>query len=165
MAALELAGLGFARTPLNVPDDDLLANLERVWIALGRQPTRDELEGPGSAYHPSTYSHRFGSWNKTLDAFKAYIEHKGKKGDRVMPNPGPIRRKTGRRSRRINVALRYKVLERDHYACRLCGSSPANERGVKLHIDHITPWDKGGETVLENLQTVCTTCNYGKSNR
>ncbi len=32
------------------------------------------------------------------------------------------------------------------------------------HIDHIKPWSKGGETVLENLQTLCATCNLGKSN-
>ena len=35
---------------------------------------------------------------------------------------------------------------------------------VELHVDHIKPWSKGGETVLENLQTLCATCNLGKSN-
>ncbi|WP_343324290.1 HNH endonuclease signature motif containing protein [Streptococcus sp. Marseille-P8640] len=34
---------------------------------------------------------------------------------------------------------------------------------VVLHVDHIIPWSKGGETVLGNLQTLCSKCNLGKS--
>ncbi|MBA3804703.1 MAG: HNH endonuclease, partial [Acidobacteria bacterium] len=36
--------------------------------------------------------------------------------------------------------------------------------GVALHVDHIRPWSKDGETLLENLQTLCSECNLGKSN-
>jgi 5-methylcytosine-specific restriction endonuclease McrA len=32
-----------------------------------------------------------------------------------------------------------------------------------LHVDHKTAWANGGETVLENLQTLCSKCNIGKS--
>ncbi|MFZ6816453.1 HNH endonuclease [Undibacterium sp. Rencai35W] len=28
----------------------------------------------------------------------------------------------------------------------------------------MVPWSKGGETVLANLQTLCSVCNLGKSN-
>ena len=28
------------------------------------------------------------------------------------------------------------------------GRSPATEAGLKLEVDHVIPWDKGGETVL-----------------
>ncbi len=31
--------------------------------------------------------------------------------------------------------------------------------------DHIVPWSKGGKTVLENLQMLCTECNLAKSDR
>ena len=34
---------------------------------------------------------------------------------------------------------------------------------IILHVDHIKAWAKGGETVLENLQTLCSVCNIGKS--
>jgi 5-methylcytosine-specific restriction endonuclease McrA len=33
-----------------------------------------------------------------------------------------------------------------------------------LHVDHIKPWSHGGETIEDNLQTLCATCNLGKSN-
>jgi 5-methylcytosine-specific restriction endonuclease McrA len=63
-----------------------------------------------------------------------------------------------------SLRLRFKVLQRDRFSCRVCGASPAKRAGVELHVDHIRPWSTGGETVLENLQTLCSTCNLGKSN-
>lgn len=66
-------------------------------------------------------------------------------------------------SRVVSDKLRYKVLKRDNFKCCACGASPAKDPSVELHIDHIVPWSKGGETVLENLQTLCSRCNLGKS--
>ena len=68
-----------------------------------------------------------------------------------------------RRTRAISDKLRYQVLKRDNFKCCTCGASPAKEPSVELHIDHIIPWSKGGETTLENLQTLCSKCNIGKS--
>ncbi|MBR5903681.1 MAG: HNH endonuclease, partial [Clostridia bacterium] len=59
--------------------------------------------------------------------------------------------------------LRYQVLKRDNFKCCACGASPAKDPSVELHIDHIVPWSKGGETVIDNLQTLCSKCNLGKS--
>ena len=56
--------------------------------------------------------------------------------------------------------LRYQILKRDGFRCKLCGRSA--EDGVKLHVDHIIPVSKGGETVPSNLRTLCETCNWGK---
>ena len=66
-------------------------------------------------------------------------------------------------TRVISDKLRYQVLKRDHFKCCACGASPAKDPSVELHIDHIIPWSKGGETTLENLQTLCSRCNLGKS--
>lgn len=65
--------------------------------------------------------------------------------------------------RDINLRLRFKVMARDHFKCCKCGKSPATDPSVVLHIDHIYPYSKGGETIMENLQTLCSDCNLGKS--
>lgn len=49
--------------------------------------------------------------------------------------------------------LRDKVFARDGHACLHCG------RKDFLEADHIIPRSKGGETILENLQTLCAGCN------
>jgi 5-methylcytosine-specific restriction endonuclease McrA len=55
-------------------------------------------------------------------------------------------------------------MRRDNFKCRITGRSPATNQDVILEVDHITPWDKGGETVIENLQTLAKDINIGKSN-
>ena len=64
-----------------------------------------------------------------------------------------------------NIGLRFRVLQRDQFRCKLCGRSPATELSCKLHVDHIIPFSKGGRTTFENLQALCSDCNVGKSNR
>ena len=51
------------------------------------------------------------------------------------------------------------VWNRDHGKCVYCGS---NEN---LHLDHIIPFSKGGDTSVENLQLLCQKCNLEKSNK
>jgi 5-methylcytosine-specific restriction endonuclease McrA len=66
------------------------------------------------------------------------------------------------RRRAVPLALRYMVLERDRFRCAACGASPAIDAGCRLHVDHIVPVARGGETLLGNLQTLCADCNRGK---
>lgn len=63
----------------------------------------------------------------------------------------------------MNDDIRYNVLKRDNFRCKICGAS-AND-GAKLHVDHIIPVSKGGKTVMSNLQTLCDRCNIGKSDK
>lgn len=67
--------------------------------------------------------------------------------------------------REIPVSLRYQILKRDNFKCVICGASPATDPSIILHIDHIKPWSKGGETTVDNLQTLCSKCNLGKSDK
>ncbi|MEW6748894.1 MAG: HNH endonuclease [Candidatus Micrarchaeota archaeon] len=55
-------------------------------------------------------------------------------------------------------------MKRDNFKCKKCGRSPATDQSVILHVDHIKPYSKGGETTIENLETLCSVCNIGKSN-
>ena len=66
--------------------------------------------------------------------------------------------------KKLTKSLRYDVMRRDRFRCRLCGRS-SEEDGVKLEIDHIKPISKGGKTELNNLRTLCYDCNRGKRDK
>jgi 5-methylcytosine-specific restriction endonuclease McrA len=61
--------------------------------------------------------------------------------------------------------LRNAIKERDNYTCQICGASIYTHPNILFHIDHIIPVSKGGTTVEDNLQTLCSTCNLKKSNK
>ncbi|MGL6340322.1 MAG: HNH endonuclease [Waterburya sp.] len=65
-------------------------------------------------------------------------------------------------SRHIPKAIRVDVLRRDNYRCVFCGVSA---KKAELQIDHIIPFSQGGSNTMDNLQTLCSDCNLGKSNR
>ena len=60
------------------------------------------------------------------------------------------------RKKPIGASLRTKILERDGYRCRKCGS------WENLHVDHVLPERLGGTNEPQNLQTLCRTCNLKK---
>ena len=160
--ALEKAGLE-APNRQHVPETELFENVANVWTNLGRQPFgRDLDKGHGlSEFSLGTYENRFGSWNKALLAFEAFI-NVGKTSETSSQSPNTSRQ-SKRTGSKINWRLRAQVLIRDNCICQMCGASPAKDPSVDLHADHIKPWSKGGETVLENMRTLCMKCNIGKS--
>ena len=155
-----------------IDDEDLLKEIERIWIKLGRQPTTSDIKAGISNYSLHAYAEHFGGWRGALQAFVQYIEETNDEettseevsADVTKSIPCKaterLRHKTARDA---NYRLRFKVMQRDNFKCCICGNSPAKDPTIELHIDHIIPWAKGGETVLENLQTLCSTCNWGKS--
>lgn len=62
---------------------------------------------------------------------------------------------------KMSDSLRYDVLKRDNFRCRLCGRSARD--GVTLEVDHIIPLSRGGTSIFGNLQTLCKECNRGKA--
>lgn len=63
---------------------------------------------------------------------------------------------------KIRAGLRFEVLKRDKFQCQYCGAKAPD---VLLHLDHIHPESKGGETIALNLVTACSKCNLGKGAR
>ena len=61
--------------------------------------------------------------------------------------------------------LREFIKNRDNFTCCICGNSTHVEPNLLLEIDHIIPVAKGGETVEDNLQTLCWKCNRAKSDK
>ncbi len=52
------------------------------------------------------------------------------------------------------------ILKRDGYKCVICGRG--RKEGVELHVDHIKPKYLGGESTIENGQTLCAQHNFIK---
>lgn len=172
---LKVAGL--EQTPFRTgpkqmySEKELFEEIERVWIKLGRQPSSTDFEKNEFKYGRNTFLRRFGGWRKALEAFVDYINSEDdEEKSEIVPEEG-VHDKTliGQKSfkhktkRDINLRLRFKVMARDHFKCCKCGKSPATDPSVVLHIDHIYPYSKGGETIMGNLQTLCSDCNLGKS--
>lgn len=171
---LKLAGMKVT-LKRNFTDEEMFEEIERIWILLGRQPTTTDIKSGISTFSLQSYARRFGGWRGALQAFIDYINEDFTQNSEdtnsvYLDNSQStndsddksqvIKHKT---RRDINLRLRFMVMQRDNFKCCACGASPAKDSSVELHIDHIIPWSKGGETVIENLQTLCSKCNLGKS--
>jgi hypothetical protein len=162
--ALIKAGL-IISNEINISDNKLFENILELWTYYGRQPRRSELSLSPSRISQSPYLRRFGGWRNALEAFIAYMDSSQ---ENVVERTCEIylenRGSTGTKktSRDINLRLRFQILKRDHFRCVCCGTVSGPE--LELHVDHIVPYSKGGETTRDNLQTLCSKCNFGKSN-
>lgn len=67
----------------------------------------------------------------------------------------PRRRST---KKPIPQSLRVQVFERDDFACLRCGCNALH----RLRADHVVAESLGGAATLENLQTLCMSCNSWK---
>ncbi len=157
--ALKISGLEFSNE-INISDERLFNNILNLWEHLGYQPTRRDLTNAVSEFSQSPYNRRFKTWNNTLQSFVLWANEEELKA----PNNQEIMIAKGKIGRDPSLRLRFKVMRRDNFTCVQCGASPAKNSSVELHIDHIFPWSRGGETIYENLQTLCSKCNLGKSN-
>jgi hypothetical protein len=166
--ALERAGLSPSRSKIGIPDDELFENLRAIWMSLGRQPSYSEAKAPLSKYSAGTYENRFGTWLEALNKFVEWVNTDEEIEARAAQVPTGIvmspAKRPKRTKREISERLRFRILVRDGFICHSCGASPLKTPGTELHVDHVIPWSKGGETVADNLKTKCLRCNLGKGN-
>jgi hypothetical protein len=59
----------------------------------------------------------------------------------------------------LNNAIRSRIYARDGRSCKQCAATHG------LSIDHIIPVSKGGNSVDDNLQVLCLSCNSRKGNK
>ena len=154
---LEKCGLAPSRPMINIPKEELFDNLEKLWRHFGRQPKYHEVKKPLSKYSVGTYEKRWGTYYNALKAFVEDINGV------IVNEKFHTEGKDTKNPRAINYRTRFIVMRRDGFQCKICGASPARDPNVTLHIDHIIPCAKGGIADIENLQTLCSKCNYGKS--
>jgi hypothetical protein len=163
--ALTEAGFDISNE-MTIDETRLFENIERLWIALGRQPTKRNLGTERSEFSERPYIRAFGSWRKALQAFVDWANtgdsssEQADMADVFEQTDGSLRATP----RNPNLRTRFLVMRRDGFRCRYCGKSPATHAGVELVLDHVQPWSRGGETNLDNLKTSCVKCNAGKSN-
>ena len=163
--ALSKAGLQLVHQR-DVSSEKLFENLEQVWIAIGRQPTFRDIKQPISKYSTHQYVTKFGNWRAALEKFVEHINQTDETDNNITAiekeevlNVEPtFKHKT---KRFPSERLKVQVLMRDGNRCRLCGITLT---GDNIHFDHIKPWSKGGETILENLQILCDMHNLAKGN-
>lgn len=164
--ALKLAKITLHRSQNRYSDKELFENLLNVWMYHAKQPTVTNMSELPSKITPNTYSNRFANWRKTLEAFVEYInkEDNNTFKEEIIEKDEITKEKIKHKtSRTINLRFRFITFKNDNFKCKNCGRSPATDPKITLHVDHVYPWSKGGETVLENLQTLCSDCNLGKS--
>jgi len=169
--------------------EELFDEMQRLWEKHGRQPLYEEMKREGRM-SPSAYETWFGSWIKAVHAFcedRQYISDSqtaikqvlvttDQSADEKSQSPAksapasPVENDVNytvivhKTTRAIPMRLRFRVMQRDNFTCKACGRSPAKNFGIELHVDHKVAYSKGGETIFENLQTLCKDCNLGKSN-
>jgi chromosome partitioning protein len=59
-------------------------------------------------------------------------------------------------------ASRFTILRRDKFTCFYCGKK-SYEDGREMHVDHVVPRARGGQSLAGNLVTACRQCNLEKS--
>ncbi len=63
----------------------------------------------------------------------------------------------------ISQHKRLAIYLRDGLSCCYCGKGIESE--IKLTLDHVKPYSKGGSNKETNLVTCCLTCNSARGNR
>jgi hypothetical protein len=102
-----VAGLSPTRSDLNIPIQELLQNVEDMWIRLGRQPTYNDMNSPDSRVSAATYANRFGSWRAALQTF---VETVAREPESDTPRNGetltaPLQ---SGRNRTVNHRIRFR---------------------------------------------------------
>lgn len=96
------------------------------------------------------------------DVIRAY-ESDGSDSEHRVPDEYPSDEWMATERAKLTAGMRYQIIQRDNFRCRLCGVSASESNYVKLEVDHIRPVKRWGTTTEDNLQTLCRQCNQGKS--
>lgn len=121
---------------------DFFAMMMGAYAAMPEVEKNSLLEWEKNHLDGTTGTSDWPGWEK-------YIGKRPAASARVEPKPKAY----------IPPELRWKVWERDNFTCLHCGSRQ------NLSVDHIYPESTGGGLELNNLQTLCKTCNSKKGKK
>lgn len=87
------------------------------------------------------------------------------KRELALLDPTEVQRRKSKEGQQRKLKRRIIVYMRDKWTCVECNTHLHDlPEGVRLTLDHIRPTSKGGSNEVENLQTMCSTCNEAKDN-
>lgn len=130
--------------------------LDLLYNNLGKLVTNEQLI-------EATKQHNYARRLRELRAEGWQIVYNNSPQGYIMPTADKVEKNPGEY---VNLRLRTEVLERDNYTCQMCGYAAGQKfvdgEVVRLEADHILPLAEGGQTTVDNLQTLCSRCNAGK---
>jgi 5-methylcytosine-specific restriction endonuclease McrA len=131
----------------NLSDDELLLDVIRVANALRKQSITVEEYDKNGKYNHTTLSRRFGSWKNVLQ--KANLNSES--CNFYISNEEYINN-----LKEVAILLKQNTITTSDY------KKYGKFNDAKLS-KRFGGWAKGGETEINNLQTLCSKCNLGKS--
>lgn len=148
-----LAAVGLSPVPRRkYSPEELIANLEAVWLKRGREPSRTELVNLGPISTGPYERH----WGSLKIASTLLAQHKRGRITRDQLLAG----RAHNAGRTLRHGLRWRIFARDKFRCVVCGRKGSDK--VVLEVDHIIPVSKGGPDHPSNLRTLCLPCNRGR---
>jgi ATP-dependent helicase IRC3 len=120
-----------------------------------REHLSQEFSKPGALW--KTFYKSFSRFETAVQATVRAMLDRELYGERIF-NVSP--NQPANTSTELTEEEKKQVKQRDGYTCLCCDAQRG--KSVKLQIDHIIPLKFGGETNLENSQTLCSLCNNHK---
>ena len=160
--ALQAAGLRATRS-CNLDLREMVDAFKNCWRDHRAVPSRKQLELYLDRHNcPFRWKSYLNVWGGLQRLAKLVVEVQN---GNLPESQLYVREQHKKQRHPISLRDRTTVLKRDDYRCAKCGASSKMDKSIRLHVDHIIPVSKGGSNTLQNLQTLCSECNLGKSNR
>jgi hypothetical protein len=107
-------------------------------------------------------------WNNSETAKLSRKKYKKSQKGRMNDYKSRLKRRSVKYKVSFTPIERKQILDRDKWKCQICGVK-VHDRSTgnwntpnKANIDHIIPISKGGNSLPNNLQILCRTCNLKK---
>jgi hypothetical protein len=160
--ALQAAALR-ATGKCNLDLKEMVAAFKRCWREHRAVPSRKQLELYLDKHNcPFRWKSYLNVWGGLQRLAKLVVDVQN---GSIPESQLCVRTQHKRHRHPISLRDRTNVLKRDGYRCIKCAACSKTGKSVRLEVDHIIPVSKGGDNHLENLQTLCSDCNLGKSNQ
>ncbi|MBD2101776.1 DEAD/DEAH box helicase family protein [Leptolyngbya sp. FACHB-261] len=122
-----------------------------------REHLSQEFSKPGALW--KTFYRSFSRFETAVQAAIRIILDRELCGEGISNSRTSLAQVVIPNRRELTEQEKAQIKRRDSCTCLCC---EARGRGVRLEIDHIIPVFLGGETTLENSQTLCSVCNKEK---